>query len=195
VVFLGSGGIGNKRPDTTHHFLDPAKRFDFGLWGSNWSHEYWAPVHTADPERNDWHRHWRGPLPVGEEAALYSSAGVVLGFHEDGQREWGMWNNRVFEALAAESLFISDSADGLVDEFGDALVLTSGGEETASLIERYLGDEAERVRRGGLGRQIVMDRYTYDHAARRIRDTYLEACEVRGIRPALTSPTGEARRA
>jgi len=188
VTFLGSGGIGNKRPETTHHYLDPAKRFGFALWGSHWSQEYWAAVHSMEPERNDWHRFWRGPLPVGEEAALYSSAGLVLGYHEDGQREWGMWNNRVFEALAAEALFISDDAGELADEFGESLVITSGGDETAALIERYSGDEAERRRRGAIGQRIVMDSYTYDHAAQRIREVYLQACEARGITPAVISP-------
>ncbi|MGH7897035.1 MAG: hypothetical protein ACREQQ_03735, partial [Candidatus Binatia bacterium] len=68
VVFLGSGGQGNKRPETTRHYLDPAKRFDFALWGSWWERDYWAPVYPSDPEANDWHRFWRGPLPIGHIA-------------------------------------------------------------------------------------------------------------------------------
>lgn len=189
VVFLGSGGVGNKDPKTTHHYLDPAKRFDFGLWGSNWSHEYWAQLNGHDRGTNDWHRFWRGPLPVGDEAALYASARVVLGYHEDGQRQWGMWNNRVFEALAAGALLISDEAAGLVDEFGDAVVTTRGGEESAVQIERFLRDPRGRRRRGDIGRGLVTQGYTYHHAAARLRDHYLSLCELRGVAPARTSPT------
>ena len=47
VAYLGSGGIGNKAPATTHRYLDPAKRFDFALWGSNWSREYWAAAEKS----------------------------------------------------------------------------------------------------------------------------------------------------
>ena len=191
VVFLGSGGHGNKRPETTHRYLDPAKAFDFAIWGSNWSHDYWAAVHQDDPERNDWHRFWRGPLPVGDEGPLYSSAGVVLGFHEDGQREWGMWNNRIFEALATEALLICDEPAGLSEEFGDAVILTQGGDQTRDLIERYLADPDERARRGALGRELVMGRYTYDHAAAKLRDLYLQLCEARGMEP--VGVAGESR--
>ena len=190
VVYLGSGGIGNKAPSTTHRYLDPAKRFDFALWGSNWSREYWSAAESRGEVsnlRNDWHRFWRGPLAIGDEAALYASATVVLGYHEDGQRAWGMWNNRAFEALAAGALLISDKAEGLAEEFGDAIVLTEGGDETGSLIERYLADDAERRRRASIGRDLVLACYTYDHAARRLRDFYLELCERRGIAPARTA--------
>ena len=98
-----------------------------------------------------------------------------------------MWNNRVFEALAAGALLISDRAEGLADEFGDALVLTDGGDESGSLIERYLADDAERARRASIGRDLVLACYTYDHAARRLRDFYLELCERRGMVPARTA--------
>ncbi len=95
MVFLGSGGRGNKRPATTRHFLECAKRFDFAIWGNYWDRDYWAREYVANPSANDWYRFWRGPLPLGDIAALYSSAKIVLNFHEDSQREWGMWNNRV----------------------------------------------------------------------------------------------------
>ncbi len=183
VVYLGSGGRGNKNPATTHHYLDPAKRFDFAIWGSDWSHDYWAPVHVQDPEANDWERYWRGPLVVGEEAALYSSAGLVLGFHEDNQRAWGMWNNRVFETLASGALLICDAAEGLEDELGDGLVLTAGGPQTAELIERYLAAPQEARRIAEAGRRMVMERYTYARNVAIIRDHYLTLAEARGIEP------------
>jgi hypothetical protein len=183
VTYLGSGGIGNKDPLTTHRYLDPAKSFDFGLWGSNWSADYWAPVHREDPGANDWHRHWRGPLAVGEEASLYGSAGVVLGYHADGQREWGMWNNRVFEVLASGATLISDRAAGIEEELGDGLVLTDGGEETAAHISRLLGQPQERQHIAEAGRRLVMARYTYDHSVARIVDHYRVLCEMRGLQP------------
>lgn len=102
VVFLGSGGRGNKRPATTMHYLNPAKKFDFAVWGGDWDRDYWAREYVHDPAANDWYRYWRGRLPLDNIAALYSSAKIVLNFHEDSQRNLGMWNNRVFEALGAE---------------------------------------------------------------------------------------------
>ena len=172
VAYLGSGGRGNKRPATTRHYLDPAKRFDFALWGSWWGQEYWAPVYADNPEANDWHRFWRGPLPFDDIGRLYSSAKIVLNYHEDSQREWGMWNNRVFEALGCGALLISDDALGLREELGDGLVITPGGEATAELIAYYLERPEERRRIGERGREIVQRRYTYSRWARAVREPY-----------------------
>jgi glycosyltransferase involved in cell wall biosynthesis len=172
VVYLGSGGRGNKRAETTRHYLDPAKRFDFALWGSWWERDYWAPVYAENPEANDWHRFWRGPLPFDDIARLYSSAKIVLNYHEDSQREWGMWNNRVFEALGCGALLITDDAAGLREELGDGLVITPGGEATADLIAFHLDHAAERRRVGEIGREIVQRKYTHSHWAHAVRELY-----------------------
>ncbi|HVN27518.1 MAG TPA: glycosyltransferase [Candidatus Binataceae bacterium] len=172
VVFLGSGGRGNKRPATTQHFLQAAKKFDFAIWGNYWDRDYWAREYTANPDANDWYRFWRGPLPLEDIAALYSSAKIVLNFHEDTQRRWGMWNNRVFEALGVGALMICDEAAGLREEFGDAIVYTSGGEETARLIEYFLAHPEERRRIGERGRRIVKERYVYSRWAQSVHALY-----------------------
>jgi glycosyltransferase involved in cell wall biosynthesis len=172
VVFLGGGGRGNKCPATTKHYLGAAKKFDFAIWGSDWDREYWAREYTANPEANDWWRFCRGTLPLDDIAALYSSAKIVINFHEDSQRQWGMWNNRVFEALGCGALMICDEAAGLREEFGEAIVFTSGGEQTARLIAYYLQHPERRRRIGELGRRIVQERYTYSRWARAVHELY-----------------------
>ena len=174
VVFLGSGGQGHRRPETIRRYLEPARGFDFDLWGAYWDHRYWAKAYRDAPAGNQWHRFWRGPLPLGDIAKLYSSAAIVLGFHEDGQREWGMWNNRVFEALACGAFLITDDAEGLREELGEAVEITAGGEETARLIAHYLARPEERRQRGARGRELVTARYTYSRWALGVRAFYEE---------------------
>jgi glycosyltransferase involved in cell wall biosynthesis len=183
VVFLGSGGRGHRRPETVRRYLEPARGFDFDLWGAYWDRRYWADAYRDDPAANQWHRFWRGPLPLDDIALLYSSAGIVLGFHEDGQREWGMWNNRVFEALACGAFLITDDAAGLREELGEAVEITAGGEETAQLIAHYLTRPEERRRRGALGRELVAARYTYGRWAREVRTFYEELRAARSAAP------------
>jgi len=192
VVFLGSGGRGNKSPATNHRYLDPAKAFDFQLWGGYWSREYWDPVHRDDPAANDWHRFWRGPLRDGRIARLYSAAGVVLGHHEDTQRAAGMWNNRVFEALAVGAPFICDRAAGLEDTFGEGILLTDGGEETADHIRRALRDPAEARRRAAIGETIVRERFTYDHTAAAMLAFAARLADERGDPPRLAEALGRS---
>ncbi len=172
VVFLGSGGRGNKRPATTMHYLQAAKDFDFALWGGDWDRDYWGREYVHDPGANDWYRYRRGPLPLDDIAALYSSAKIVLNFHEDSQRQWGMWNNRVFEALGCGALMICDEAAGLREEFGDGIVFTPGGDETSRLITYYLERPEERRRRGVIGKKIVLERYVYSRWARGVHELY-----------------------
>ncbi len=172
VVFLGSGGRGNKRPATTQRYLQAAKKFDFAIWGSDWSRDYWESEYTSNPEANDWHLFCRGQLPIDDIAALYCSAKIVLNFHEDSQRECGMWNNRTFEALGCGAFMICDEAKGLREEFGEAIVFTSGGEETARLIAHYLERPEERRRIGRLGAQIVRERYLYSRYASAVHQLY-----------------------
>jgi len=195
VVFLGSGGRGNKRPVTTQHFLQPAKQFDFALWGSYWDRDYWAREYVDKPEANDWYRFARGQLPLHDIAALYSSAKIVLNFHEDTQREWGMWNNRVFEALGVGALMICDEAAGLREEFGDAIVYTRGGDETARLIEYYLAHPDERRGVGECGRRMVKERYTYSRWARSVHALYDQVIDAKRGADASRAPVASRAQA
>ena len=51
---------------------------------------------------------WTGPLPRKELAAAYASADVVLASTIESQREMGMINNRIFEALSCGAVVISE---------------------------------------------------------------------------------------
>jgi hypothetical protein len=190
VVYLGSGGRGNKRPATTRHYLEPAQCFDFALWGSWWQRDYWEPAYHDAPERNDWERCWRGKLPLDDVAPLYSSAKIVLNYHEDSQREWGMWNNRVFEVLACGALLISDDALGIREELGEGLVVTPGGEETARLIAYYLDRPAERQRIAAVGQRQVRERYGFRRWARQVAAFYDELRERRAAAPRAVAQDG-----
>lgn len=170
VVYLGGGGRGNKPAETTRHYLEAALDFDFALWGSHWDRDYWSDVYADNPSANRWHQFCRGVLPIDDIGRLYSSAKIVLNYHERSQREWGMWNNRVFEALACGALLITDDAEGLAEEFRDGLVLTQGGSDTRRLIEHYLAHPEQRERIGATGRAIVRQGYTYENWLAPVRD-------------------------
>jgi hypothetical protein len=58
---------------------------------------------------------WRGVLPLGDIASLYSGARVVLGTTDRKQQTLGMINNRVFEALSCGATLIQ----GLVRDAGN----------------------------------------------------------------------------
>jgi spore maturation protein CgeB len=83
-----------------------------------------------------------------------------------------MWNNRVFEALGVGALMICDAPKGLREEFGDAIVYTSGGAETARIIAYYLEHPDERRRIGERAQRMVKKRYIYSRWARDVHALY-----------------------
>src|SRR5277367_507828 len=84
----------------------------------------------------------------------------------------GMWNNRTFEALGRGALMICDEAKGLREDFGEAIVFTSGGEKTARPIADYLEHPEERRRIGRLGAQIVRERYLHSPYGSAVHQLY-----------------------
>lgn len=82
-------------------------------------------------------------------------------------------NMRVFEALAAGALLITDEADGLEDLFEDRkhLVVYRKDDDLLDLIAYYLNHEAERLAIAAAGRELVLREHTYGHRVAEILDT------------------------
>lgn len=99
--------------------------------------------------------HFRFP----EELNLwYNTKLATFGLHKEGQRQWGMVNNRVFETLASGTPFVLESHPTVEDVLGfDYPYQTASREETVDLVERIRDDResvlaefaefSERVRR------------------------------------------------
>jgi spore maturation protein CgeB len=51
----------------------------------------------------------QGPLPKDQIAEAYSSAQVVIAYTMDSQRDYGMINNRIFEALSCGAIVVSEA--------------------------------------------------------------------------------------
>jgi 2-polyprenyl-3-methyl-5-hydroxy-6-metoxy-1,4-benzoquinol methylase/Tfp pilus assembly protein PilF len=74
-------------------------------------------------------------------------------------------NMRVFEAMAAGALLITDDAYGLEDLFvdGEHLVVYRKDEDLLDTIQRYLDDTETRERIAAAGQALVLAKHTYAH--------------------------------
>src|SRR5690606_24001604 len=72
-------------------------------------------------------------------------------------------NMRVFEAMAAGALLITDDADGLDDLFvnGRDLIVYKDDDDAMALIQHYLEDDEARERIAQSGQQRVLQEHTY----------------------------------
>jgi hypothetical protein len=109
VVYVGTAGALSIKAGLAQMLIE-AIPWGLDIYGKGWDS---APAPFS--------QHWRGVLPQEDLAHVYGNALAVLGVTMDGQREWGCYNNRVFEALSTGSALISDWFPELEEEFGDMI--------------------------------------------------------------------------
>lgn len=148
VAYLGIAG--HKSKDQLRTIIEPASRFDFQLWGKGWQFTRYRKFH-------------KGILPPDDIAKLYASTQVVLGMTEGRQKELGMINNRVFEALGCGASFVGDHFPELQSFFEDRVMTTSSQEETEAAVQRVLDNPHEFERRRKDDREWILQKHTYDH--------------------------------
>jgi glycosyltransferase involved in cell wall biosynthesis/SAM-dependent methyltransferase/Tfp pilus assembly protein PilF len=120
----------------------------------------------------------------GDMAQLYAQSKIVV--NAAVRRDVNM---RVFEAMAAGALLITDEADGLEDLFvdGEHLIIYRKDEDLLPLIEHYLGNPEARERIAAAGRELVLKEHTYDRRMGQLLATLREGFGLQG------GLSGEAR--
>jgi hypothetical protein len=157
VTFVGTaGGVHVKR--NLAWMLREAAPFGLAIYGTAWDdYPEFAP-------------YWRGVLPKDDIPALYTSAHTVLGTTMDAQLEYGMVNNRVFEALACEAVLISDFFPSLETQFGQHILYAKGAGDVTKHLESVLGRDRElMVSMGARGRSFVAEKHTWKQRAVQIQ--------------------------
>lgn len=164
LVYVGSAlGLSTKRKLLPMLLEAARSTAGLDLWGSGWGSV--GPAELADCC-------WRGVLPHGELGRVYGEALAVLGATMDGQREAGMINNRVFEALGGGAVLIQESFSALDDLLGHApnlFVYQKQGDieaAVASLLSRTEQDWAK----ARLQTLEIMEAHTYDARAIKLLD-------------------------
>jgi spore maturation protein CgeB len=159
VVYVGSGDI---NPGSEQEIvLGPATEYDLQVYGTGWEDTRFEQYH-------------RGILPRGELGAVYSSASVVLGLQGD-YVELGMVNDRVFQALACDAVFVDRYHELYAAEpVSEYVTLTESPSETAEALDAVLSNPDEYRRRARRGGEFVRENHTFVHKAEAILDFYAE---------------------
>ncbi len=139
--------------------LDPARLdYQFALYGNGWdAHDKFRP-------------YWRGFVPYKELPLVYASTKVVIDDANHVTKPWASVNSRVFDALGAGTLVISNGEEGAHEVFTDKLPTYHDGQELHALLDRYLTDEEARRALVADLRQTVLDHHTYTHRAVQLQE-------------------------
>lgn len=76
---------------------------------------------------------------------LYASAKVVLADHWPDMRDRGFVSNRIFDALAAGAVVVSDPVIGMEDLFGDVVQTYDSAAELSTVVNGLLDDPPRRA--------------------------------------------------
>ncbi|MEA2014594.1 MAG: glycosyltransferase, partial [Thermodesulfobacteriota bacterium] len=147
--------------------LNPAEiDYRFAVYGNNWD------------DHDTFGKYWRGFVPYGELASIYSKARVVIDdVVNDITKPWGSMNSRVFDALASGALVITNNTIGANELFGDQLPTYKTREELHTVLNTFLNDENRRSELANTLRNVVLDKHTYRKRAFRLRSILTEFYE------------------
>ena len=162
ITFTGNNwGAGRK----IIPLLDIHPEETFMIFGKNWD---------KDPRMK---RYWRGHLPYSLLPDLYRSVKIVLDDTAGPTLPHAFVNGRVFEALAAGALVLTDNAEGSEELFDGLLPTYADRFELRRQLDRFLADDDLRSGVAEELRRIVIESHTYTKRASQFVD--LALAEVR----------------
>jgi GT2 family glycosyltransferase/spore maturation protein CgeB len=123
-----------------------------------------------------------GSLRYSEMARVYASTRIVIDDANHVTVESGSVNSRVFDAIAAGALPLTNGLIGAEEVFGGALPTYSSGQELQDALSTYLEDEGARLAKVHELRSIVERDHTY---ARRATDVEAFLRQAERRRPSV----------
>lgn len=151
VVFTGSHWHSER--DIVDALVQLPAALRIAVYGKNWE------------QVSEMTRYHKGFVPYGELPAVYAQSSIVIDDANHVTKEWGAANSRVFDALAAGCLVITNSATVSYEVFGGLLPVYTEPAHLAELVRLYLEDEPARLELQSKLRQIVLKRNQYKHRA------------------------------
>ncbi|HST55742.1 MAG TPA: glycosyltransferase [Solirubrobacteraceae bacterium] len=144
------------------HALAPREGERVAIYGKDWEQvEVFAP-------------HARGELPYAELPGVYSNAKLVLDDTQGPTLPYGAVNARVFDALAAGTLVLTNCESGVRELFDEDFPVWSSRETLRAQLDELLADEQRREELVARYREVVITRHTYAHRAARLRELLIE---------------------
>ena len=99
-------------------------------------------------------------IPNEELHKYYSSCKILLNDHLQSMKNYDYLSNRLFDALACETLIISDKVPS-INIFDGAVITYDDADDLNEKIKYYLKNEDERKLKVRQGRKIVLENHTF----------------------------------
>jgi GT2 family glycosyltransferase/spore maturation protein CgeB len=144
------------------HALAPRESERVAIYGKDWE-----KVPELAPYAH-------GELPYAELPAVYASAKLVLDDTQGPTLPYGALNARVFDALAAGTLPVTNCESGVRELFDEEFPVWSSRDTLRSVLDELLADEPRRQELTRRYREMVLTKHTYANRASRLREIMIE---------------------
>lgn len=150
---------------------------ELAIYGADWTPDLVSPRYVAgDHVDND------------RLGSYYAAARIVLNDHWDDMREHGFLSNRLYDALAAGALVVSDHVEGIEEQFDGAVVTYADRDELARVLQHHLADPTASRELAERGRAVVLQRHTFSQRVATILEVVQHVRTQQGT-PHLVAPT------
>lgn len=130
--YVFTGSYWHSARDVVSAFSAVPSNFRGAVFGKNWEHVS-ELTHV-----------WQGFVPYSQLNDVYRRANLVIDDANHVTKSWGAANSRVFDALAAGCLVITNSRSVSQEVFNGALPFYDSPDTLASAVQRYLLDQTAR---------------------------------------------------
>ena len=130
--------------------------YDIRIYGEGWENvKHFAPF-------------CKGHLPYEEIPKVYRGAKIALDDATASTKAAGSVNSRVFDALAAGCLVLTNNEAGAEETFEGKLPVFRNREELEGLLKQYLEDEGARKAKVEELRAFVLEKHTYEKRSEKL---------------------------
>jgi predicted O-methyltransferase YrrM/glycosyltransferase involved in cell wall biosynthesis len=138
---------------------------------------------------------WRGPRPYDDLPAIYRSARLVIDDAASSTAPYGSMNSRVFDALAAGALVVTNNELGAHELFDTEFPVWHDAEDLSSRVRSLLQDEPRRAQLAARYRDVVLREHTYAGRALRLQEIVDQRRPPMAAAPAVRPAPDQAPRA
>jgi len=151
--FVFTGSYWQSQRDMVDALSRLPKRFRGAIYGKHW--EQVPSLAHLD----------RGFVPYEQIHEVYQQASIVIDDANHVTKDWGAANSRVFDALAAGCLVISNSQSVSDEVFDGLLPVYQTPANLERLLDDYLTNQAKRDQLQEQLQKLVLQRHSYKHRA------------------------------
>ncbi len=130
--------------------------YDFAIYGSGWK------------KHKQFKQAYRGFLKYQDMPTVYASTKLLIDDANHVTKPWGSVNSRVFDAIAAGKLAITNGDIGAQELFGNLLPCYKSTEELKEKIKFYLDNNKKREELANQLRSEILQKHTYVHRSHQL---------------------------